>query len=70
MHHSLFQPENVMLLTRKYQQIKLIDFGLSKKIEPGQEQRHMLGKTSSSVGCTGNSGDKKGMKCSLSLKNM
>ena len=41
----IFQPENVMLLTRKHQQIKLIDFGLSKRIDPGQEQRHMLGKT-------------------------
>ena len=38
------QPENVMLLSRNRPQLKLIDFGLSRRIEHGKDQRHMLGK--------------------------
>ena len=38
-----FQPENIMLLNRNTQNIKLIDFGLSRRIQPGQEVRDMMG---------------------------
>ena len=41
---SLFtQPENVMLLNNTCRTVKLIDFGLSRKILPGTEVREMLG---------------------------
>ena len=33
----IFQPENVMLLNNKCRTVKLIDFGLSRKILPGTE---------------------------------
>lgn len=37
------QPENVMLLRRDSTQVKLIDFGLSRKILPGAKTRDMIG---------------------------
>ena len=37
------QPENVMLLNNTCRTVKLIDFGLSRKILPGTEVREMLG---------------------------
>ncbi|XP_043203160.1 death-associated protein kinase 1-like [Amphibalanus amphitrite] len=41
--HLDLKPENVMLLSKNRPQLKLIDFGLSRRIEPGQELRNMLG---------------------------
>ena len=41
--HLDLKPENVMLLGDKSRIIKLIDFGLSRKILPGAEVREMLG---------------------------
>ena len=37
------QPENIMLLNRNSQNIKLIDFGLSRKVAKGREIRDMIG---------------------------
>ena len=37
------QPENVMLKNLNSHQLKLIDFGLSRKFKPGEEIREMLG---------------------------
>ena len=37
------QPENIMLKTDASHLLKLIDFGLSRKIKPGEEIREMLG---------------------------
>ncbi len=37
------QPENIMLKNEKGPLLKLIDFGLSRKINPGDEVREMLG---------------------------
>ncbi|XP_037081557.1 death-associated protein kinase 2-like [Pollicipes pollicipes] len=41
--HLDLKPENVMLLSKNRAQLKLIDFGLSRKIDPNKEERHMLG---------------------------
>lgn len=41
--HLDLKPENVMLLSKNRPQLKLIDFGLSRKISPDSEQRDMLG---------------------------
>ena len=41
--HLDLKPENVMLLGDNSRIIKLIDFGLSRKILPGSEVREMLG---------------------------
>jgi death-associated protein kinase len=41
--HLDLKPENVMLLGDNSRIIKLIDFGLSRKILPGAEVREMLG---------------------------
>ncbi len=38
----LFQPENVMLHNSKSRIVKLIDFGLSRKILPGTEVTHSI----------------------------
>ena len=38
-----FQPENIMLKNENGHLLKLIDFGLSRKIKPGEEVREMLG---------------------------
>ena len=38
-----FQPENIMLKCPNSHLLKLIDFGLSRKIKPGEEIREMLG---------------------------
>ena len=38
-----FQPENVMLKNLHSHQLKLIDFGLSRKFKAGEEIREMLG---------------------------
>ena len=37
------QPENIMLLDRRSQNVKLIDFGLSRYMKPGSELREMMG---------------------------
>ncbi len=37
------QPENIMLKNENCPLLKLIDFGLSRKIKPGEEIREMLG---------------------------
>ena len=39
----ILQPENVMLKNLNSHQLKLIDFGLSRKFKPGEEIREMLG---------------------------
>ncbi|XP_006823401.1 death-associated protein kinase 1-like [Saccoglossus kowalevskii] len=41
--HLDLKPENVMLLNRNSQNIKLIDFGLSRRIVEGTEIRDMIG---------------------------
>ncbi|XP_071743998.1 death-associated protein kinase 1 isoform X5 [Lepeophtheirus salmonis] len=41
--HLDLKPENIMLLGKHSQLLKLIDFGLSRKIHPGNEIREMLG---------------------------
>ena len=38
----MFQPENVMLLNNKSGVVKLIDFGLSRKILPGTEVKEFI----------------------------
>lgn len=43
--HLDLKPENVMLKNSNSRQLKLIDFGLSKKLKPGEEIREMLGTT-------------------------
>lgn len=37
------QPENVMLLNKNSTNIKLIDFGISRRIRNGDDVRAMLG---------------------------
>ena len=37
------KPENIMLKNKNSPLLKLIDFGLSRKIKPGEEVREMLG---------------------------
>merc|ERR1719295_2135883 len=41
--HLDLKPENIMLKTDASHLLKLIDFGLSRKIKPGEEIREMLG---------------------------
>ncbi|XP_059080756.1 death-associated protein kinase 1-like isoform X2 [Tigriopus californicus] len=41
--HLDLKPENIMLKTENSPLLKLIDFGLSRKIKPGEELREMLG---------------------------
>ena len=43
LHVLILQPENVMLKNLNSHQLKLIDFGLSRKFKPGEEIREMLG---------------------------
>lgn len=38
-----FQPENIMLQNKNSTQIKIIDFGLSRKIPPGASVQEMIG---------------------------
>lgn len=38
-----FQPENVLLLSKNRQHIKLIDFGLSRVITDAEEVRDLVG---------------------------
>lgn len=40
---SSFQPENVLLLSKNRQHIKLIDFGLSRVITDAEEVRDLVG---------------------------
>ena len=39
----VLQPENIMLLNRNSHEVKLIDFGLSRKLLNGKEIREMIG---------------------------
>ena len=39
----LLQPENVMLLDRETLQIKIIDFGISRKLKPGEKVMETYG---------------------------
>ena len=41
--HLDLKPENIMLKSASSHSLKLIDFGLSRKIKPGEEVREMLG---------------------------
>ena len=41
--HLDLKPENIMLKNENAHALKLIDFGLSRKIKPGEEVREMLG---------------------------
>jgi len=41
--HLDLKPENIMLKSGSSHSLKLIDFGLSRKIKPGEEVREMLG---------------------------
>ena len=41
--HLDLKPENIMLKNENGHLLKLIDFGLSRKIKPGEEVREMLG---------------------------
>ena len=41
--HLDLKPENIMLKSPDSHHLKLIDFGLSRKIKPGEEVREMLG---------------------------
>ncbi|XP_041464810.1 death-associated protein kinase 2-like isoform X1 [Lytechinus variegatus] len=41
--HLDLKPENVMLLNRNTQNIMLIDFGLSRRIQPGEDIRDIMG---------------------------
>ena len=41
--HLDLKPENIMLKDENGHKLKLIDFGLSRKIKPGEEVREMLG---------------------------
>ena len=41
--HLDLKPENIMLKSENSHSLKLIDFGLSRKIKPGEEVREMLG---------------------------
>lgn len=41
--HLDLKPENIMLKSENSHLLKLIDFGLSRKIKPGEEVREMLG---------------------------
>ena len=43
--HLDLKPENVMLKGSESHQLKLIDFGVSKKLKPDEEVREMLGTT-------------------------
>ena len=45
------QPENLMLLDRESSQIKIIDFGLSRRFSPDTECREMLGTAEFVGGC-------------------
>ena len=38
-----FQPENILLSSRDSTKIKLIDFGLSRKLKDGEVVKEMLG---------------------------
>ena len=40
---QFLKPENIMLKNKNSPLLKLIDFGLSRKIKPGEEVREMLG---------------------------
>ena len=39
----VLQPENVLLLSKNRQHIKLIDFGLSREITQAEEVRDLMG---------------------------
>ena len=41
--HLDIKPENIVLKNKDQMDIKLVDFGLAMKIEPGQEVKQMLG---------------------------
>ncbi len=38
-----FQPENVMLLEKNKTQIKIIDFGISRKLRPNEPTKETFG---------------------------
>ena len=42
-YFNLFQPENVMCVTRDSSDIKLIDFGLAQKLEEGKQIKVLFG---------------------------
>lgn len=41
--HLDLKPENILMVSRSSQRIKLIDFGLSRKLKPGLDNRAMMG---------------------------
>ncbi len=38
-----FQPENIMLLEKNKTQIKIIDFGISRKLRPNEPTKETFG---------------------------
>jgi myosin-light-chain kinase len=39
----IFQPENILCLTRAGNRIKIIDFGLARKFDPGKKLQVLFG---------------------------